>query len=349
MNASLIKNDIDKRLPVRRDFTTICLTPTRNESWIIARFLAAAKTWADHVVVADQGSTDGTLQTAQGTSQVHAIINESPKFDEVHRQRILLERARTIEGRRVLIALDADVALSSNCISSRDWERIAAAAPGTMLRFRWVNILPGFKEAWIPPEPTAFGLIDDGAPHSGRRIHNPRLPWRSDAPVLDLEDIVVLHFQYVVWERMASKQRWYQAWEHTKHQKAGALDLFRQYNHMQGGWNRSEIHPLRPEWLSGYNSSGIDFHTLTCEPVTWWDREVARMIAEHGPEFFRRIAVWGKDWDAFARQNGIGHKSLADPRSPFEKFAHWTLTRTQRRRSNLGVRVFERLLRAKGW
>ena len=40
----------------------ICLSPTRNEAWIINQFLAAAKTWADHVVVADQGSTDGTLK-----------------------------------------------------------------------------------------------------------------------------------------------------------------------------------------------------------------------------------------------------------------------------------------------
>src|SRR5438132_1512267 len=86
----------------------------------------------------------------------------------------------------------------------------------------WIlgKILPGFRQAWIPSTPTAFGLVDDGADHSGARIHNPRLPWRQDCPVLDLEDIVVLHFQYVVWERMASKQRWYQAWEHTRHKKA---------------------------------------------------------------------------------------------------------------------------------
>ena len=40
----------------------ICVTPVRNEAWIIDRFLAAAKTWADHVIVADQQSSDGTLE-----------------------------------------------------------------------------------------------------------------------------------------------------------------------------------------------------------------------------------------------------------------------------------------------
>jgi hypothetical protein len=327
----------------------ICLTPTRNESWIISKFLAAAKTWADHVIIADQGSTDGTLQIAQNTSGIHAIINDSPVYDEVHRQRLLLGRARSFPEAKVLIALDADEALSANCISSNDWERIAEAAPGTVLRFRWVNLLPGFREAWIPREPVAFGLIDDGASHSGKRIHNPRLPWRPDAPVLDLEDIVVLHFQYVVWERMASKQRWYQAWEFTKHQKAGPLDIFRLYNHMHGGWNKKDIHPVRSDWLTGLKEAGADFSALECEPVTWWDQEVASMLCEHGPDYFRRIAIWEKDWNRFAKQHALGRVDLSDPRSIWEKWVHLMLRSTQHRRTQLHVRILERFLRATGW
>lgn len=329
--------------------TRICLTPTRNESWIVGKFMAATKTWADHVVIADQGSTDGTLEAAQQTERVHAVINDSKTYDEVHRQRLLLHRARSIAGRSILIALDADEALSANCLNSPEWAKIEAAEPGTMLRFRWVNILPGFQQAWIPTEPTAFGLIDDGAPHGGKLIHNPRLPWRSDAPVLDLQDIVVLHFQYVLWDRMASKQRWYQAWEHTKHQKAGPLDIFRQYNHMHGGWDGRDLHPVRPEWFAAYEQAGIDFRSLACEPVTWWDREVAGMLQEHGPEFFRRIAIWDKDWNAFAKQTGMTGVDFSDPRSRFERIAHSWLKRTQQRRGTLAVRVFEKLLRLRGW
>jgi len=327
----------------------ICLTPTRNESWIIREFLAAAKCWAGDVIVADQGSTDGTFQELQACAGVTPVVNASTTFDEVHRQNLLIDAARKLPGRRILIALDADEALSANCLSSNDWEKVASAEPGTMIRLRWVNILPGFSEAWIPPEPTAFGLVDDCAPHSGRRIHNPRLPWRADAPVLDLEDIVVLHFQYVVWERMASKQRWYQAWEHTKHNERGPLEIFRMYNHMHGGWKRSEIHPVRPEWLGGYEKAGIDFRSLRCEPVTWWDREIVGMLKEHGPAFFRRIAIWDKDWNALARELGSSGVDFSDPRSAIERAAHHYLVRTQKQRSSLRTRAFERLLRTCGW
>lgn len=349
MNSSAATTPIGTSEAEVTSLRRICLTPTRNENWVIRHFLGAARCWAQDIIVADQGSTDGTFQALQASPGVTPVVNASPTFDEVHRQQLLINAARELPGRRVLIALDADEALSANAFTSRDWERIAAAVPGTMIRFRWVNILPGFKEAWIPPTPTAFGLVDDGAPHSGRRIHNPRLPWRNDAPVLDLDNIVVLHFQYVVWERMLSKQRWYQAWEHTKHNERGPLEIFRMYNHMHGGWKPEEVHPLRSEWLDGYDRAGIDFRALRCEPITWWDREIAGMLKEHGPEFFRRIAIWDKDWNALARELGLQGDDFSDPRSAFEKAAHRYLVRTQKRRASLRTRAFERLLRTCGW
>lgn len=328
----------------------ICVTPVRNEAWIIDRFLSAAKTWADHVIVADQSSTDGTLQQSQSTPGVEVVINDSPVFDEPHRQKILLERARQLEGRRILIALDADEALSANCLESKEWKRIADAEPGTVLRFRWVNVLPGFQQAWIPHAPLVCGFIDDGAEHKGvQRIHNPRLPCPINAPVIDFEDVVVLHFQYAFWERMISKHRWYQAWEHLKHQQKGPLQIFREYHHMYGSWDKSEIHPVKPEWLEGYDRTGIDFRSLKSESVTWWDKEVLQMLREHGPERFRKLAIWDKDWNALAAQIGRNGIDVSDPRSFSEKAFHRLLTATQHQRSNLAVRGFEKFLRLAGW
>jgi glycosyltransferase involved in cell wall biosynthesis len=327
----------------------ICLTPTRNEAWIINKFLAAARCWADHVIVADQGSSDGTLELLRQTTGVQTIVNDSPNYDEAYRQRLLIGNARKILGKRILLALDADEALSSNVLSSKDRERMAKAAPGTVLRFKWVNILPGFERAWIPPEPTAFGFVDDGSEHDGSRIHSRRIPWPKGAPVIDLEDIVVLHFQYVAWERMVSKHRWYQAWEYAKHQEKGPLAIFREYHHMYGSWDKNEIHPVRPEWLAGYDRAGIDFHSLKTELVTWWDEEVFQMLSEHSPAHFRKIAIWDKDWNAISDEVGKKNGGLSDPRSAGEKIAHMLLKRSQNHRSNLVVRAFERCLRMSGW
>jgi hypothetical protein len=326
----------------------VCMTPTRNEAWVIKRFLAAAKLWASHIIVADQGSSDGTLEELRRTPGVDVVINDSD-FDEVHRQRLLINRARQVTGKRLLLALDADEALSANCRASAEWEAVKQAQPGTLLRLRWVNVLPGFKQAWIPPEPTVFGFIDDGTEHGGKKIHNQRVPSPPNAPVIDLQDVVVLHFQYLSWERMVSKHRWYQAWEYATHRQKGPLEIFRQYNHMKGSWDQNELRPLKPEWLEGYDRAGVEFRSLKSEPVTWWDKEVLRMLREHGPEHFRRLAIWDKDWNSLANDLGLRGIDLADPRSSGEKAIHRLLAATQKHRMNWGVRGFEWLLRARGW
>jgi hypothetical protein len=326
----------------------ICLTPTRNEAWILHHFLRAAQLWATHVIVADQQSTDGTWETLQEAQGVQPIRNDSPSYDESHRQRLLLEQARLLPGRRVLVALDADEALSANALSSPDWQRISEAAPGTVIRFRWVNVLPDFATAWVPVQRIPCGFVDDGSVHVGSKIHSTRIPFSPDAPMLDLDDIVVLHFQYAVWERMLSKQRWYQAWEHLNRPEKGALEIFRQYNHMFGSWDRSELELIRPEWLAGFRERGIDYQTLAPEQCTWWDAEVLDMLRKHGAHHFARISIWDKNWAQLGVERQIDG-DLRDPRSRIVRAVHALLRRTQSRRDAFAVRVFEKCLRLANW
>ena len=325
----------------------LCLTPTRNERWIIAPFLAAARRWATRVIIADQGSTDGTREFLESAHGVEVLRNPSVHYDEAGRQRLLLGAARRVEGPRFLLGLDADEALSANSAGSADWARIAAAAPGTVVRLRWVNLLPGLREAWIPPGHTAFGFIDDGSPHEGRAIHSPRVPCPAGAPVLDLNEIVVLHFQYTAWERMRSKQRWYQAWELLNGGRP--LETYRRYHHMHGGWPREEIVPVDPAWLAGFADLGADFDRLQPESIPWWDRELVALLARHGPGRFRRIAIWDRDWNAVARELGDKSPALDDPRGAFERSVHRLLALTQSRRDGWTARGLERALRLAGW
>src|SRR5262249_1964896 len=109
------------------------------------------------------------------------------------------------------------------------------------------------------------------------------------------------------------------------------------------------IHPVKPEWLKGYDRAGIDFRSLQSESVTWWDREILQMLREHGPERFRRIAIWDKDWNAIAAQVGANGADLSDPRSAWAKIVHRLLKVTQKNRSSFGVRGFERFLRLTCW
>ena len=332
------------------DPVLFCLTPVKNEAWILDRFLACASLWADHIVVADQGSTDGSVEIARSYPKVTLVHNASPGYDEGARQRLLIETARSIpaQGPRILLALDADEFLSANWTESPEWKGVLAASPGTGLTFNWMNVAPEVTRGWPSPEPIPFGFVDDGAPHEGDTIHSRRLPMPEGAPVVHLQDLVILHYQYTDWARMRSKQRWYQCWERLRYPAKRPITLYRQYHHMDAAIRAAR--PLRSEWLAGYEEAGIDMRTVESAPYYWWDEELVELFNAHGAEHFRRLDVWDVEWDVLRRQMGyVSFGSLSDPRSTSERVVHRWLGRTQPAAMSLPVRAIQRMLKPFGW
>jgi hypothetical protein len=330
--------------------TVICVTPVRNERDGLERFLLCAAEWADHIVVLDQCSVDGSRETAAGHPKVRLIVNDDPSYDEYARQRRLLEAAREIPGRRLVMALDADEALSANVLDSAEWRAALAAEPGTVLRLRWANLLPGCRRAWIPPEPIAFGFVDDGREHRGHAIHSARIPSGEDQPWLVLEDVRVLHYQYAAWERMKSKQRWYQCWERLHHPAKRPIQLYRQY-HVMDAIPPEQVQAVDSAWFAAYRAAGIDMTAVVDAPWHSWDEEVLDWLLEYGPEAFARLDVWEPDYESLARRlkrptNGV---RLSDPRGYWTRLVHRWLARTQARAGERSVRLAQRLLIPFGW
>lgn len=328
--------------------TLVCLTPVKDEAWILERFLAAAATWADVIVVADQGSKDCSRDIARAHDKVVLVENRSPAYDEGARQRLLLETARQhVLGPRILIALDADEALSADAQDTEEWPRLLSAAPGTVLRFRWPNLMPPGDTAWFSSSEVPFGFVDDGSEHSGERIHSTRLPSPAGTPALSHDAIVVLHLQYLDWERMKAKQRWYQAWERRNHPEKRPIQLYRQYHRMDAPDPRDTV-PAAAAWLQQYTDAGIDLTRVDPQAAYSWDGDVLRWMAED-PQAQRRVDVWDVDWDRRASALGIDIQTPADPRSAFERRVMGWLARTQARADAARTRWLQRLLRPLGW
>lgn len=331
--------------------TLICLTPVKNESWILERFLACASLWADHIVVADQGSTDGSPEIAARFPKVSLVENPSSDYDEVARQRLLIEHARRIPGPRLLFAFDADEALVADAFTSADWRRALDAPEGTVLAMQWVNVLPGARTGWLPGHFIPFGFLDDGSEHSGGPIHTPRVPVAPTSPVLRLDALKVLHFQYVDWSRMNSKQRWYQCWETIHHPENRPVQVYRAYHHMDAVSPDRTV-PLEPSWLGAYAAAGLDLtHWPPAAGPLPWDEDVARWLVEYGTRRFAKVDIWDVDWPDVARRIGLGHaaETLRDPRRRSERLVHWFLRVTQGRHTRAPVRAAQRLLRLGGW
>lgn len=328
----------------------VCLTPVRNEAWILERFLHAASVWADVIIVADQQSDDGSREIVGRFPKARLVENFATNYDEGARQRILLEAARNIPGNRFLVALDADEFLTPGAWSTEEWRATLASDPGTVVRFPWLNVTPDLKHFWRSAPPMPFGFMDDGSDHSGAWIHSERIPARDECPQVELRETSVLHLQYTDWGRMESKHRWYQCLERLRSPRRSAIDIYRQYHHMDAVSEDQRL-PLPAAWVLGYRAIGIDLAPTAPQPPYRFDLEVLRIFEKHGTRRFSREAVWEVDWPALATQFGLPRPDrFADPRSSVEKRVHRWLRTTQAMPNHTVVRWQERLLRrVMGW
>ena len=330
--------------------TVICLTPVRNEAWILDRFLQCASLWADHIILLNQMSIDGTVEIAARYPKVTMLHNPSPVYNEAERQKLLLEAARQIPGPRLLLTLDADEALTANFATSPEWQTVLNAPIGTVIRFKWVNFLEDLETYWTSPYDYAWGFMDDGSNHVGDTIHSPRIPVPTKAPVIVLRDVKVIHYQFADWERQDSKTRWYQCWERLNHPKRGAIEVYRQY-HRAHIVSSDQIHPIPDAWVRGYREVKIDMTSMHRPTRPWWDREVVDLIDKHGADRFRQQDIWWVDWGA-VYQEYYDHPpvhAFKDPRNRFERFIHRWLYKTQSKQHQLSVRMIEFLLKRLGW
>ena len=300
--------------------TVICLTPVRNEAWILDRFLQAASLWADYIIIADQMSVDGSREIAGRYPKVRLINNPDSVYNEADRQRLLIEEARKIEGPRLLITLDADEIFTPNILDSTEWLRILDASPGTMIKFRWANLRPGFKEFWYGGW-FNWGYMDDGREHTADSvIHNVRLPVGADNPEFITNEIRVLHFQYTQWERMRAKHRWYQQFELITFPEKRPLDIFRTYHHMFS-IPKHQLLPVPEEWFNKYFKIGIDLRAVTCEDFYWFREESLKLFRKFGADHFRKLNIWDIDWGKASEYK--------DPRKLIDRLIHFWLMKSQ--------------------
>jgi glycosyltransferase involved in cell wall biosynthesis len=310
--------------------TIICITPVKNEAWIIERFLKCTSTWADHILILDQQSDDGTREIAEKFKKVTLIDNPSASFNEPERQKVLIEAARRFPGPRLLIALDADEFFTGNLFKSPEWKSILSAPLGCVIKFQWAIIICDVTKYWIFPHELVFGFMDDGSEHVGKTIHSPRLPLPANAPVLRMNDIKVMHYWGVDPVRIQSKSRWYQCWELLNNRRENMIDYYRFY-HLYDHIPQDRIIPIPQDWIEGYYQRDIDMTSVFMEPAYRWDKEVLDLFVEHGPEEFKKLAIWDVDWKKIYKKfyPDKSPDKICDPRSRLDKKIHDWLKKNQ--------------------
>lgn len=290
----------------------VVLTPLKNDAWILRRFLEVTSIFADRIVIADQGSTDGSLEICAAFEKVTVIENESPGYDEAARQQLLIRAARELVPLpRILLALDADEILAADAMASRGWQTMLEARPGTVLFFEKPNLYLSPANCERRPLDFPGGFVDDGlARHRAQRIHSPRLPMPYNAPQLILGDVKFLHYALVRPEAQKAKFRMYAALENVM----GTKTLYQRRRYY---WSRRVLRAMGPieptprEWFAAWELRGIDMTSVEDVQPYWQDVATLDLLLEHGGRRFWLDDIWEKDWNAFAAQ--LGRDGHIDP------------------------------------
>ena len=300
--------------------TLIVLTPVRNEAWILHRFLATASLWADLIIIADQNSSDESVQICSRFEKVVLIRNENPNYDEAQRQLLLIKTARElVPGPRIFFALDADEILAANALETTGWQKILKATPGTAIFLEKPDL-------YVSPEncirwrnnPFPIGFVDDGSAHHPKAIHSIRIPLSENTPRLVLDDVKVLHYALTNPSLQRSKMRYYSVVENVERISSS---IRRRYAHR---WSfqdefKPEMEKSERWWFQGWEEKNIDMRNISSNEYTWHDFEILRHFADLGTKRFYWDDIWHVNWEArrqYALKQGFSGMPARPIRQP---------------------------------
>lgn len=269
---------------------TVVLMPIRNELSMLQYNLPNILKWADHVIIADQHSTDGTRELYKKYPEVVVVDNNHQGHsNEVYWQ--LLDQARKFGNKNIIFYIDAD-----------EW------IPAEMMRneLSTVEHEPGtqFEMSWIHPWKTGdryrtdgvyrnlgkrVGWIDNGKYLHERKYvinaHTSAIP-KCDGPVIRLET-PMLHLQFMAWERLQWKQAWYRCNEHI----ARAISA-RRINNKYSQTKETKSVILEPMPRSWKESLDIIPKSSFTEGTIWQKEAVLKWIDQYGIRYFEPLDIW---------------------------------------------------------
>lgn len=325
----------------------IVMTPVRNEAWVLPAYLKVTSLWADHIIVADQMSTDGSRDILQSCDKVIMIDNTNPEFNEDERWAMLVSKAREVTAGRdaILFGLDADEVFAANFLQTDDWKKILKSKPGDVFWFKWAEIDNSkkyFKESVCYP----WMFHDDGKEPFGnyvRKMHSMRIPYPIDEKQMYyVNDFYVLHLARLNKYRTFAKRRFYMFvdWEVNRRD---AVTLFRMYAQVQ-----KEKKDDFPYSLTEKMTRFKDFDVLTCVDceieVNWMNDYVAerlpKLLQSSKRKRLANLDIWQKDF--------CERYKIQSPQRFKNKMLFYYLKKTQKIKENYFIKVVDKILKLIG-
>ena len=270
--------------------------PIKNEAWILPTTLSSIRPFVDEIIIIDDHSVDDSVKIALsfGAKVYQNDLETLAYFDEYKVRERLLALGRAGEGTH-FIFLDADECFSSNFLPSFK-KSLEQLKPGQKLSLRWIPLWKSVKE-YRDEKSGAFQVTykdiafcdDQLSRHVYAYIGVSRTPGENkpeNIVQINQETGVVLHFQFVAWERNEMKQAWYKCSE-LINTKRSARRINVTYQHLidNSHINVKEV-PL--QWTK--NLEGLN--ELQIKSTLWYKETIFSLFKQYGIVFFEPLEIW---------------------------------------------------------
>ena len=320
----------------------IVITPVRNEAWVLEAFLTHCSSWADHIIVADQHSTDGSREIAMRFPKVTLIDNPTDEMHQANARLLLFQAVDRIEGEKIVWAMDADEFLSDGFQHTTGWKTIMSSATGSIFCLRWQNLIGDYQHEesaeqayseWVYHFDANDSTATLYAEAEKRAIHESRLPCPSTATYTNIDDIRFVHLARLNVRRTRNKNDFYQVSTLDKlNRPVNGISIYRTYhtaNHPQPTATAVRL----------TTSDGNDITSLVHigDSGLHYVDEMIAILQRTGYRKFRWLSIWD---NPDLRAAGIDYQPPLHIR-----IIHIYLKNTQRHIGSLPVRIIDKLLK----
>jgi len=268
----------------------IVLMPVKNEDIFLNLTLENVSIWADIIIIADQKSTDNTLNICSKFSKVKIIDNPYEGHSNKVRW-LLLDEARKIDGNNLIFCLDADELISPKSITEIE-DKISKKEilPGTGLRFNWIQFWESTEKhrvdgVWKKNIKT-IAFWDDGFIDYVRKYvindHTERIP--ATKKTVDIS-YPLLHLNMLLKEKYDIKQIWYRCSEFIKNpQKVKKIN--NKYFVMKA--DKVVTAETDKQWLEEINTTNFKYE----KDDDWHYKQILKWFDEYGLDYFEPLDIW---------------------------------------------------------
>jgi hypothetical protein len=267
----------------------VTLIPVKNEGDFLEQTLKNVCSFSDHVIIADQSSTDNTREICKKFSKV--IVIDNPNEGHSNRVRwLLLDQARKLGTDNLIFCIDADEMISPKIVDEiKEFLLTNKSVPGVAIGFKWIQLWNSLEKHRIDGvwkdniKVTAFW--DDGKTDYDRRPvindHTSRVPIASS---VQMSTYPLLHLQSLSVKKYEIKQAWYRCSELIAKNNARKIN----YKYSVTDKSNLILEDTKNEWFDDIDIKPIDY----IKENDWHYMEILRWFNQYGVEFFEPIDIW---------------------------------------------------------